>query len=214
MNTDILTIHSETPEIRKIRNVVDALKSGAVILYPTDTGFTLGCELSNKNAIERIRQIRRLPPNKEMTFLCYSLANIAEFASVSNVAYRMIKRLIPGPYTLILPASRLVPKFAVDMKRKTSGIRVPDNILSQLLLQEMEQPLISISARSHDDDEYADPDDLFDKFAPMVDVAVNSDTYYFQGESTVIDMTTDNFKIIRPGAGITKALEFIDMPED
>ena len=214
MATEILTIHSETPELRKIRKVVDALKSGAVIIYPTDTGFTLGCELSNKNAIERIRQIRRLEPNKEMTFLCYSLSNIAEFATVSNQAYKTIKRLIPGPYTLILPASRLVPKFAVDTKRKTSGIRVPDNVLSQLLLKELGHPLISISAKSHADEEFYDQEELFRKFSPQVDVAVSSDRYDFVGESTIIDMTSDVFKILRPGAGLEKALEYIEYPED
>ena len=108
MATAILNLHPQTPELRKIDKVVDALRQGAVILYPTDTGFTLGCALSNKEAIQRIRLIRRLPDSKSMTFLCSSLSNVAEFAKVSNIAYRTIKSLIPGPYTFILPASSVL----------------------------------------------------------------------------------------------------------
>ncbi len=214
MARQILTIHSETPEIRKIKMVADALKEGSVILYPTDTGFSLGCELSNKTAIAKLRAVRRLPESKSLTFLCDSLSNIAEFAKVSNNAYKTIKGLIPGPYTFILPASKHVPKFAQNPKRKTSGIRVPEHDLSQLLLKHLGQPIISISARMEEEDYIQDPEELFDFFAPKVDFAVQSDKYNFVGESTVIDMTTDEFTIKRHGAGIGKVLEFVDFEED
>jgi len=213
MASEILTIHSKTPEMRKIVKVIQALKGGAVILYPTDTGFTLGCELSNKGAIERIRQIRKIHAAKEMTFLCYSLSNIAEFAKVSNLAYKTIKRLIPGPFTFILPATKEVPKFAQSQKRKTAGMRVPDHILSQLLLKEMGTPIISISAKSEEQIGITHPDDIVDKFAPLVDIAVRSDNYNFAGESTVIDMTTDEFAITRHGAGVTKGMDLVEMEE-
>ena len=211
MTSEVLTIHSKTPEMRKIYEVADALRQGAVVLYPTDTGFTLGCELSNKEAIGRIRAIRRLPEEKAMTFLCGSLSNLSEFAKVSNTAYRTIKRLIPGPYTFVLPASKQVPKFAWDPKRKTAGIRVPVHNLSQLLLKEMDVPIISISAKFPNGAAISDTEELIKKFMPFVDVAVRSDTYNFLGESTVIDMTTDDFKIMRHGAGITKVLEYVDV---
>ncbi len=210
MASEILTIHSKNPEMRKITKVIDALKNGAVILYPTDTGFTLGCELSNRNAIDRIRQIRRIAPAKEMTFLCHSLANISEFAKVSNLAYKTIKTLIPGPFTFILPATKEVPKFAQSLKRKTAGMRVPEHVLSQLLLKEMGVPIISISAKSEDPMKISDPEELFDKYTSRVDIAVRSDEYSFVGESTVIDMTTDEFVITRHGAGITKVLDLVD----
>ncbi len=209
MAAEILNIHHLTPELRKISKVADAIKNGAVILYPTDTGFTLGCALSNKEAITRLRQIRRLPDNKALTFLCDSLSNIAEFAKVSNLAYKTIKRLIPGPYTFVLPASKLVPKLAQDAKRKTSGIRVPNNDLSTLLLKDVGSPIISISAKLDTDDFDRNPERIIEAFAPMVDIAVSSDEYSFTGESTVIDMTTDEFKIMREGAGVDKAFEFI-----
>ena len=214
MASQILAIHSKTPEIRKIKIVAEALRNGAVILYPTDTGFTLGCELANKTAISKLRSIRRLPMTKSLTFLCDSLSNISEFAKVSNKAYKTIKGLIPGPFTFILPATKNVPRFAQNPKRKTSGIRVPDNNLSQLLLLNVGQPIISISARMEDGDYFNDPDELLGFFAPKVDLAVRSDEYNFVGESTVIDMTHDEFSIMRHGAGIVKVLEFVDFEED
>jgi tRNA threonylcarbamoyl adenosine modification protein (Sua5/YciO/YrdC/YwlC family) len=198
--------------MRKIVQIAEKLRNGAVILFPTDTGFALGCALTNKEAINKIRAIRRLPENKELTFLCDSLSNIAEFAKVSNVAYRTIKRLIPGPYTFVLPASKMVPKFAQNPKRKTAGIRVPLNELSQLILKELGAPIISITAK-RDDIITNKPDDVLRAFAPMVDIAVRSDKYKFTGESTVIDMTSDEFAIIRHGAGITKVLEYVDIEE-
>ena len=214
MSSEIFSIHHKTPEMRKIAKVADALKSGAVIIYPTDTGLSLGCELSNKNAIERIRRIRRLPEGKAMTFMCDSLSNVAEFARVSNQAYKTIKRLIPGPYTFILPASKLVPKFAQDPKRKTSGLRVPDNNLSQLLLKELGSPIISISAKLPDSDDDLSPEEIIEALAPQVDIALQCDEYSFKGESTVIDMTTDDFAILREGAGLDKVLRFFEFEEE
>ena len=214
MSTEILSIHSKTPEIRKIKIVADAIRDGAVILYPTDTGFTLGCQLANKNAITKLRTIRKLPMSKALTFLCSSLSNVSEFAKVSNKAYKTIRGLIPGPFTFVLPATKQVPKFAQNPKRKTSGIRVPDNDLSQLLLMNVGTPIISISARIEGEDYFKNPEDIVNYFAPQVDLAVQSDEYHFVGESTVIDMTTDDFSIMRHGAGIGKVLEFVDYEED
>jgi tRNA threonylcarbamoyl adenosine modification protein (Sua5/YciO/YrdC/YwlC family) len=209
MSALILNIHHETPEPNKIQKVVTALRDGAVILYPTDTQFTLGCSLSNKDAIERIRSIRNLSENRAMTFLCDSLSNVSEFAKVSDEAYKLIKRLIPGPYTFILPASKLVPRFAQDPKRSTAGIRVPDNVLSQALLKALESPLISISAKLADLPAANHPDEYLDAYAKLVDIAVGSDSYSFTGESTVLDMTKDVFEIIREGAGMEKMRDFL-----
>ena len=210
MASEIITMHPETPELRKIKRVAEALKDGAVILFPVDTGFSLGCQLSNKEAIRKLRRIRRLSDKKALTFLCHSLSNIAEFAKVSNSAYRILKGLIPGPYTFVLPASRQVPKFAQNPKRKTSGIRVPDNELAQLLLEEVGEPIISITAKKSDDQTFFDPEELFDLLSREVDIAVRLEEYHFAGESTVVDMITDDFSIMREGAGIDEVLEFID----
>jgi tRNA threonylcarbamoyl adenosine modification protein (Sua5/YciO/YrdC/YwlC family) len=203
-----LNIHQQTPEANKIEKVVSAIRDGAVILYPTDTQFTLGCALSNKDAISRLRSIRQLPENQSLTFLCDSLSNVSEFAKVSDDAYKLIKRLIPGPYTFILPASKLVPKFAQNPKRLTAGIRVPENNLTQALLKSHGYPIISISAKLPDKEMHT-PDEIIDAFSKFVDIAVSSDYYTFAGESSIIDMTSDSFEIIREGAGMEKLREYI-----
>jgi tRNA threonylcarbamoyl adenosine modification protein (Sua5/YciO/YrdC/YwlC family) len=208
MSAQILNIHQQTPEANKIEKVVSAIRDGAVILYPTDTQFTLGCALSNKDAISRLRSIRQLPENQSLTFLCDSLSNVSEFAKVSDDAYKLIKRLIPGPYTFILPASKLVPKFAQNPKRLTAGIRVPENNLTQALLKSHGYPIISISAKLPDKEMHT-PDEIIDAFSKFVDIAVSSDYYTFAGESSIIDMTSDSFEIIREGAGMEKLREYI-----
>lgn len=212
MSAELYNLHPITPEKRKLAAITDAINEGAVILYPTDTGFTLGCGIEQKNAIERIRKIRKLSLKHELTFLCDSLSNVAEFAKVSNSAYKLIKRLIPGPYTFILPATKLVPKYAQNPKRKTSGIRVPDNTLTQELLKLLDMPLMSISAKIDIDDEFAyapDPDEVLDTYINLVDIAVTSDEYDFWGESTILDLTTDDFEVIREGAGFDDVRDYI-----
>ncbi len=209
MSALLLNIHRKNPEATKINKVVSALRDGAVILYPTDTQFTLGCALSHKEAISRLRSIRKLPETQSLTFLCDSLSNVSEFAKVSDEAYKLIKRLIPGPYTFILPASKLVPKFAQNPKRSTAGIRVPENILSQALLKTLESPIISISAKLPDRILGHDPDEIIQVFSNLVDIAVSSDEYEFTGESTVIDLTSNSFEVIREGAGMSKLKDFL-----
>lgn len=209
MASQTVELHPLTPESYKITKIVDVLRSGAVMLYPTDTGFALGCCLSQKNAITRIRQIRKLPEHKHLTFLCDSLSNIAEYAKVSNHAYRVIKRLIPGPFTFILPATKSVPNYAVDPKRKTTGIRVPASRIALAMLKELGTPLISITARA--DDAVEEPQELIEKFTSVVDVVIASEEYHFEGESTVIDMTDDAFSLIRHGARVQDV--FKEIPE-
>lgn len=212
MSAEIINLHHITPEKWKLSKIKDSINDGAVILYPTDTGFTLGCGIEQKNAIERIRKIRNLTLKHELTFLCDSLSNIAEFAKVSNEAYKLIKRLIPGPYTFILPATRLVPKYAQNPKRNTSGIRVPENTLSQELLKLLDKPLMSISAKIDSDDEFAyapDPDEVLENYINLVDIAVTSEDYDFWGESTILDLTTDDFSVIREGAGFDEVRDYL-----
>lgn len=217
MNAEIFGLHTVNPEQRKINKIVDKLREGAVMLYPTDTGFTLGCGLGNKSAIEKLRKIRKISDKKSLTFLCHDLSNISEYAQVSNLAYRTIKKLIPGPFTFILPASKQVPKLAQNPTRKTAGIRVPNSKIAQSLLATIENPIISISAKieteNEDDFLYLEPDKIIDKFINLVDVVVCSDEYSFTGESTVIDMVSDNFQLIRKGADFEVVAEFIDFKE-
>ncbi len=142
----IYKIHPETPQARVLEQVVQELRQGAVMLYPTDTVYAIGCDMVSKDAIQRVRQMKRMSNDKPLTFLCPSLSNIANYAVVTDSAYRTMKSLIPGPYTFILPATKLVPKLVLNPKRKTTGIRVPDHQICQALLTSLGNPIISSSA--------------------------------------------------------------------
>ena len=208
MSAEIINIHHETPEKRKISKVAKMVDEGAVILYPVDTGYALGCKLEHKEAITKLRRLRKLPDSQSLTFLCEDLSKISEFAKVTNDAYKTIKGLIPGPYTFILPASKLVPKFAQNPKRSTSGIRVPDNFLTDALLEQLGKPIIAISAKV-DGIEHPTPDEVIEAYQNVVDLVVTSTEYNFTGESTIIDMTTDNYEVVREGAGLSKISQFV-----
>jgi tRNA threonylcarbamoyl adenosine modification protein (Sua5/YciO/YrdC/YwlC family) len=153
----IYGLHPVAPQKDRIEKITKALKDGAVMLYPTDTVYAIGCDLNSKSAVERVRRIKQLSNDKPLTFLCSSLSNITEYAAVSDEAYRIIKRLIPGPYTFVLPATKLVPKLVMSPKRKTTGIRVPDHPLCFTLVEALGNPIISTSAHITTDDEGAAP---------------------------------------------------------
>lgn len=210
MASEKIMLHHKTPEVNKVEKIANRIKDGAVILYPTDTGFALGCALSNKAGITKIRQLRKLKENKSLTFLCDSLSHISEFAKVDNQAYRFIKSLIPGTYTFILPASKEVPNFAQDPKRNTAGIRVPDYAITKSIIKEVGQPIISISAKIDDSDSHSH-EEIFDFFANQVDIAIEAEEYNFtKQDSTVIDLTKDeSFEIIREGAGYEEVMKFM-----
>lgn len=204
------SIHSVNPENRKINNLALEISDGAVVLFPTDSGFSLCCNLGDKAAIKRIRQIRNLREDQSMTFICGSLEKISMFAKVSNEAYKTIKALTPGPYTFILPASKEVPKFAQNPKRKTAGIRVPNSNLVQDLVDALDHPLIAISAKMDEVDFYTE-DDVIEKYHKLVDIVVETNEYNFTGESTIIDMESSEteFSVLREGAGMEKVNDLL-----
>ncbi|MBL7974894.1 MAG: threonylcarbamoyl-AMP synthase [Candidatus Kapabacteria bacterium] len=211
----VIPVHPQTPEQRNIDIIVQQLRKGAVMLYPTDTGMALGCMLNNKNGIERIRRIRNLPAQQSMTFLCDSISNISEYAKVSNSAYRLIKRLIPGPYTFILPCTKAVPNYAHDPKRNTVGIRVPHATIANAILTSLAEPLISITAKDADGNEFATVQQAVESIGTTVDVVVIMQKFswmdddLFTGESTIIDMTSNDFTVLRAGANASEVLELI-----
>jgi tRNA threonylcarbamoyl adenosine modification protein (Sua5/YciO/YrdC/YwlC family) len=202
----IYEIHPQTPQIRRIDEIVAALSKGAVMLYPTDTVYAIGCDLKSKVAVDRVRQIKRMSNDKPLTFLCQSLSNISEYANVSDPAYRLMKHLIPGTYTFILPATKLVPKLVQDPKRKTTGIRVPKHNLCQMLLENLGNPIISASAHIQDEDG-DEPDEavekirLFDRLEKLVDIIVDDGSEPGTKGSTILDMTIDPPEVIREGLG-------------
>ena len=207
-------IHPKTPQIREIDQVRDALKQGAIMLYPTDTVYAIGCDLSSKSAIKRVRQLKQLSNDKPLTFLCSSLSNVASYAHVSDPAYRIIKHLIPGPYTFLLPATKAVPRLVLNPKRRTSGIRVPKSPLCKALITALGNPVISTSALSvirnstEDDTEALSKADLFDRMGKLVDVVIDSDSEFRYQVSTILDLTGKSPQVLRQGLGWEKAVEW------
>ena len=199
-------LHPHNPQPRTIEQIVAELKKGAVMLYPTDTVYAIGCDLSVKSAVEKVRRIKQMSNDKPLTFLCSSLSNISQYATVSDRAYRIMKHLIPGPYTFLLPASKQVPKLVMSPKRKTTGIRVPDNVLCQALLESLGNPVISTSAHIRDEDgEYptvnVEKAYLFDALENQVDIIIDNGIDPGFNVSTILNFATDEPEVIRQGLG-------------
>lgn len=210
----LYSLHPKTPQARDIEAIKNELRRGAVMLYPTDTVYAIGCDLNAKNAIKRVRQLKQLANDKPLTFLCSSLSNIASYAHVSDPAYRIIKHLIPGPYTFLLPATKSVPKLVLNPKRRTSGIRVPKNPICNALIESLGNPVISTSALSvirnftEGDTEALSKADLFDRMEKQVDVIVDSDAELRYQVSTILDLTGDSPRVTRQGLGWQAAIEW------
>ncbi|GBO54550.1 hypothetical protein APA_2497 [Pseudanabaena sp. lw0831] len=218
-------LHPDNPQPRAIAQIVSALRDGAVMLYPTDTVYAIGCDLMSKSAVQRVRQLKQMSNDKPLTFLCSSLSNIAEYADVTNVNYRLMKSLVPGPFTFILPATKLVPKLVLNPKRKTTGIRVPNHGVSQTIIEALGNPIISTSANLVEDDINEDDFnyhsqngkqrnvsesskmELFDYFYKLVDLIIDDDSDYTYEVSTILDLTDDlHPQILRQGLGKVELL--------
>ena len=208
-------LHPSNPQPRTIEQIATALKKGAVMLYPTDTVYAIGCDLSVKSAVEKVRRIKQMSNDKPLTFLCSSLSNISEYATVSDRAYRIMKHLIPGPYTFLLPASKQVPKLIMSPKRKTTGIRVPDNVLCQELLKSLGNPVVSTSAHIKDEDgEYptmnVEKAYLFDALENQVDMIIDNTVDPGFEVSTILNFTTDEPELVRKGLGWQEVENWLD----
>ncbi|MCL2929326.1 MAG: L-threonylcarbamoyladenylate synthase [Trichodesmium sp. St16_bin4-tuft] len=211
-------LHPDTPQDRRVEKIINDLKDGAVMLYPTDTVYAIGCDLYVKSAVEKVRQIKQLSNDKPLTFLCSSLSNIANYAVVNDSAYRIIKRLIPGPYTFVLPATKLVPRLVMSPKRKTTGIRVPNNQVCLALLKALDNPIISTSANITSDAEGIAPikvevvtgkAELFDCLENLVDIIVDDGSDSIYQVSTIVDLTGHQPNLIRQGLGVEAVISLI-----
>ena len=201
----LININPQNPQVRLIRKVVDILKKGGIVVYPTDTYYGIGCDLMNPKAIEKIYQIKRRDKSKPFSFICSDLTNISRYAKVSNYAYRTMKRLLPGPYTFILEGSRLVPKIMLT-KRKTAGIRVPDNAICLALVRELGNPIITTSATTPEGESFRDASLIRDQFGRQVDAVIDGSGV--SGEpSSIISLIEDTPQIIRRGAGDVSLFE-------
>ena len=196
----LVEINPENPQLRLIQPLIERLRDGAIICYPTDTGYGVGCDLFHQKAIKRLMQIKKRPEGKPFSFMCSSLKDISEYAHVSNRAYRLMKKNLPGAYTFVLPGSKLVPKIMAT-KQKTVGIRVPDHPICQLLLETLGNPLINTSIPV--DSDHPVPTEAYEiemLLGNRVDIIIDGGLVY-PDPSTLIDLTGDEPVILRQGKG-------------
>ena len=192
-------LHPVNPELRFINKAINILKEGGVIIYPTDTVYGIGCDIFNKQALDRVKEIKSNPDIKLLSFICPNLKDIAKYAKVSDYAYKTMKRLLPGPYTFILPAAKNVPK-KLWSKRKTVGIRIPDHPVALKIVEGLGNPIVSTSTTTRKGELIIDPQEIKSVFNSQVDLMLASGN--LSGKpSSVIDLSGEEPVIVREGAG-------------
>lgn len=195
----LIEINSQNPQSRLINEVVNILKQGGIIAYPTDTYYGIGCDIFNKQAIQKIYWLKRQNPKKPFSFICSDLKHISHYAKVSNYAYKTMKRLLPGPYTFILPGSKMVPKIMLT-KRKTVGIRVPNNIICIALIKAFGNPVLNTTAAKPDGKIFSDPSLIHDFFGDKIDAVIDGGPVPGR-PSSIISLMDDIPEVIREGLG-------------
>jgi len=195
----IIAINPKNPQRRLIRRVVEVLEGGGVIGYPTDTIYGVGCDLFNQDAIRKIHRLKKLEEKKPLSFICSDLKDISRYAYVSNYAYKMMKRLLPGPYTFVLKATKLVPKIAMT-RQNTVGIRIPDNKICLTLVKELGHPIISTSVYKPNEGLFNEPAEIEERFGKQLDLVIDGGVIVAE-HSSIIDLTGDSPKVIRKGKG-------------
>lgn len=197
----LIHIHPENPQPRLIGQVVECLRKGGVIIYPTDTIYGLGCDIRYPKAIERICRIKNADPAKaQLSFICVDLSDLSEYTkSIDTPLYRMLKGCLPGPYTFILPASKQVPKI-LQSRKSTIGLRIPDNIICRHFLKELGNPILSASLPGEMVEDYTDPGTIFEKFGQLVDLVIDGGVGGMI-PSTIIDCSGKDWVVTRQGLG-------------
>jgi len=203
MPAEFLKIHPQNPEMRKINRVVDVLRDGGIIIYPTDTIYGIGCDLMNRKAIERLCKIIDIKPNKlDLSFICNDISQISEYVKrIDTAVFKVLKKSLPGPFTFILESSSRVPKI-LDVNKKTVGIRIPNHTIPIALVAELGNPLITSSVKDEDTIiEYTtDPEEIYEDFKNQVDIVIDGGAGG-NVPSTVIDCTGDELIVTRKGLG-------------
>ncbi len=206
LRAEHIIVHPDDPQQRLLGRAIERLHAGAVIAYPTDSSYALGCALGDKNAMERIRRLRGHDKSHHFTLLCRDLSEIATYARINNSDYRLLKTYTPGPYTFILEATREVPRRVQHAQRKTIGIRVPDHRIAQTLLGLLDEPLMTCTLMLPGEDyPLSDPDEIMELIGHEVDVIVDGGNCGLEPTS-VIDLTGDTPVVIRTGKGDVSAL--------
>lgn len=197
----LLHVHPDNPQPRQIKTIVETLRDGGIIIYPTDTIYGLGCDIYQHKAIERICRIKQVDPRKaQLSFVCYDLSHLSDFAKqLPTSVFRLLKEYLPGPYTFILPASKLVPKI-LQSKKDTIGLRIPDNNIARAIVKELGRPVLSASLPGEIVEDYTDPEIMYENFMHEADIVVDGGIGNTM-PSTIIDCTGDEPVLVRQGAG-------------
>ncbi|PKL19169.1 MAG: threonylcarbamoyl-AMP synthase [Spirochaetae bacterium HGW-Spirochaetae-5] len=196
----IFVINEENPQLRLINKTVEILKEGGVIVFPTDTVYAYGCDIKDKRAIERIYRLKKMEKHKPLSFIFTTISDINDYArNISDDAYKIMKKALPGPYTFIFKASKLVPKVVVT-NQKTVGVRIPDNNIAIEIVKALGRPLLATSVSNHDGSYIVEPKDLEKIYRNEVDLVIDCGPK-ISSPSTVIDMTGETFRVIREGKG-------------
>lgn len=199
----LIAINNQNPQLRLVRRAVETIRAGGIVIYPTDTVYGMGCDLFNKKGIDRIYEIQRRDRKKPLSFVCADLKDISRYARVTDEAYKIMRRLLPGPYTFVLDASRLVPKMILP-KRQTTGIRVPDNRICQALVAELGSPVISASVKDEDGELLSDPRIIEELFGRRVDMIIDGGIIVAK-PSSVISILEEGPEVLREGKGDVSA---------
>jgi len=195
----ILSINPENPHSRHIQQVAETLRQGGVIIYPTDTTYGIGCDIFNRKGVKKIFQIKQRDSRKPFSFICSDLAEISNYAQVSNFAFKIMKRHLPGPYTFVLEATKIVPD-SLSTKQKTVGVRIPENKISHAIVKELGHPLVTTSANISGEETLQDPVEINDSMGRMVDIVVDGGISLGES-STVISLVDDKIEVLREGCG-------------
>lgn len=199
--SQFFSIHPDNPQSRLIRDAVRVIQNGGIIVYPTDSGYALGCKLGNKDALERIRKLRHLDKNHNMTLICRDLSELSTYARVNNGVFRLLKSFTPGAYTFILNATNEVPRRMLHPKRRTLGLRIPDNAICLSLLECLEEPLLSTTLILPDADApLTEPAAIYDILGNQIDLMIDGGSCGHQ-PTTVVDLTGDYPVVLRKGKG-------------
>lgn len=201
----LLKIHPDNPDKRKIKQVIDCLKSGGIIIYPTDTIYGIGCDITNGKAIEKVCKLKGIDPKKaNLAFVCYDLSHLSDYSKNFNKAvYKVLNKNLPGPFTFILEASKAVPKL-LQTKKKNVGIRVPDNNIAREIVKELGHPILTTSLKLPQDDELeylTDPDEMYEEYQNTVDIVIDGGPGG-NDPSTVVVCLDNEIEVVREGKGV------------
>jgi tRNA threonylcarbamoyl adenosine modification protein (Sua5/YciO/YrdC/YwlC family) len=201
----LLKINPQNPQMRLIHQVVKCLDQGGVIVYPTDTIYGIGCDIFNKKAVKKVYQLKKRDVRKPFSFICADLSDVTRYAQVSNFAFKIMRRRLPGPYTFVLEATRIVPDILMT-KQRTVGIRIPENTIAKTIVESLGRPLVTTSANISGEDALGDPSEIEEVMGKQLDMVIDGGII-FSEPSTVINLIDDEVEILRQGCGDTSWID-------